>query len=104
MYILISTYAELVQTSFYQEAPLSVCAHKAGFSSLLKWQRQVSGIKIQRKKKHELNMKTEKWLFVLLFLSREQTFRMVQPVIGSQEILPLEQNYFDHKSTVCWCS
>lgn len=49
-------------------------------------------------------MKTEKWLFVLLFLSREQTFRMVQPVIGSQEILPLEQNYFDHKSTVCWCS
>lgn len=49
-------------------------------------------------------MKTEKWLFVLPFLSQEQTLRMVQPVIGSQEILPLEQKYFDHKSTVCWHS
>lgn len=49
-------------------------------------------------------MKTEKWLFVPLFLSQEQTFRMVQPVIGSQENLLLELKYFDHKSAVCWNS
>lgn len=59
VYILISTYAELVQTSFYQQETLSVCTHRWVYSLKTAAATPVVGIKIHRKE-HELELKTEK--------------------------------------------